>query len=245
MTITDLAELVALIDRRVGKVESAKLTPSQQTSEDLAREAVVELSRSWPRRLVHELAGDGTTRRWVLVSTLNTAGREWLDGYSEIETVFEVYDAGTDDETKRELKAEEFETYLDTNDQAVLFLGPLYGSQTTIRIVYTRPHSINNLDGATSTTVLERQTEALILLGSAIRAGWIARTAADLANRAVGIDQVDYHKIGEAWSIRAQELRKSAIEHAQPTELGAGAAGTSVDWDTESLLVPGVPRLSH
>ena len=239
--ITNIEELLSKVDRKIGQIDTDKLKPSPDAKEEAARDALDEYSGSCPHLKVSEEVGDGSTRRFVLSTLLGTG---WIADTSLVQSVAFVRDANTDTEQVEELAIEDWAVRLDTSEQEVLFLDRAAGTDETIRIRWTSPHTINELDEATVTTVPSRDTEALALLAASKVAEWIARTACDMANRAMGIDQVDFNTFDRRWSDKAKRLRAGAIERLNPTELSAGGAGTSVEWKSDDRL-SGLSRVSH
>lgn len=243
MKLTDVDELKDRTKSIVGDVNSDKLRPSIETETEIVRDALDEFSRATPRRVTGEVDGDGSTRRYVLTTILGGAAG-WIAETSEILDVGIVYDASTDDERIERIAEDKWDKRIETTGAEVLYLRTVVPGGAKLRILYTRPHQINELDSAAETTVPEKWTQALVLLTAAVWAGWISRAASDLANETLGVDQVDYESAATRWARRSEMLRKQAIERMSPKELSAGSAGASIEYDRPTAL-GGIKRVSH
>lgn len=248
MGLTNLADLIGSVQALVGRVESAKLRPASggtpDEQEEIIRTGLDEYSKVRPRVLVYQEQGDGATKRHVLASTITTSGKAWDDDQSELLAVEVVTDPDDDDELVTPTLEADWWLRQDTSEQHVLFLRYATGTTAYLRLHYTLPHTLDGLDGASATTVKDKDAEAVKLLCTAAWADWIARAASDLANESLGVDQVEYQTHAYNWARRARELRRAAVERLAPTQLTVGAAGTSIDWDTDALLGDN-PRVSH
>lgn len=242
---TKLTDLKSAADIKLGNVESAKLQPTDNAKDDAARDALDEYSAVTPRQLVHEQLGDGTTRRFVLQSIV-TGPPAWADGSSQLLTVQFVANPNTQDEEAKELDTETWELQQDTTGKQVLLLEQAPSTAETLRLTWTLPHTIEELDGAGpgTTTVPLRDRIALLLLVTAQLAAWVSRTASDQRATSMGIDQIDFRSIDDRWRRRSEELRKAAISRLGPGEINRGAAGASVDYETKTRLGR-QPRVSH
>jgi hypothetical protein len=244
MPIANLAELRTRIDLRLGRIESERLQPTVEALEESCRSALAELSAIRPRSVVRELAGDGSSRRYVLTTAFADPDG-WVADSSDVLEIGEVSNTGTDDETVDPLGEDDWAIRRGTDGLEVLFVGTPVGVDRVLRIRYSRAHTVTDLDGAAATTVPERETEALVLLATSEAAGWIARTAADLADRgSLGVDQIEFAGFSRRWREFSDVLRKRAAERLGASELVSGGAGTSVEWESESRLGR-LPRVSH
>lgn len=244
MAIANLADLKNRVELRLGRIESQRLEPTSEALEESCRSALAELSSIRPRSIVREIAGDGTTRRFVL-STALADPDGWVAFSSDVLGIEDVSNTGTDDEAVDPLGEDDWAIRIATDGTEVLFLGVAVGTDRHLRIRYSRAHTVEDLDGATVTTVPERDTEPLVLLATSEAAGWIARTAADLADRgSLGVDQVEFAGFSRRWREFSDALRKRAAERLGASELVSGGAGTSVEWESESRLGR-FPRVSH
>ena len=241
--IVDKADAIAKVDRIIAKLDSKKLVPGPDVKDEMLREALDEYSNASPRKITFQTPGSSTTKRYVL-ATLTAGANVWVDEVSQLERVIKAIKPDTDDELEEPYKNDEFSLRVDTAGADVLFLTRAVGASDTLRLIYTRPHEINGLDGATVTTVSAKDSDALALLAASKVASWISRAASDDANQTTGIDQVEFKDIHERWRDRAEELRKDAIERLSPSMLSAGAAGTSIDWERKTAL-GNVERIAH
>lgn len=232
-------EFMARVMRRVGTIDSVKLTPTAEVKPDLADEALAVYEGFRPRERMWEQPGSETERRFVLSETIGG----WQDGTNRIAAVYRVADANQHNEMVEEIDLENWSIEPNTGGKEVLILAGPIGAFYTLRIRYCEPHLVHETDG-TFTTVPDRDTEALTLLGVAAACAWIARTAADMADQNLGSDQVDYGEIGRRWAKRGEEAATKASDLLAPDKTQARAGGGSVSWTSRSPLT-GRSRVSH
>lgn len=241
MPLTKTTALERLLVR-LGQIESPKLAPSTTAQEEALRDALDELSRLRPRRLVFESAS-GSAKRFVLSTTITAAGVSWLDRVSTLEAVAFVSSPNADDEDEELLDETRFTVTTDTAEKDVLFLKAPAGSET-LRLRYTRPHALDGLDGETATTFTTQEEFSFLLLATAWVAGWIARRAADMADLSSGSDRQEMEGWARNWRDVYRDLRKQAVERLAPSELSAGGTGYGVEWESSSRLGD-ADRVSH
>jgi hypothetical protein len=228
-------ELRTIIERRIGKLETTKLMPSREVIDDAVVASLAELDRFSAKRKVHESAGDGATRRFVLEDLVTG----WKNGSDAVSLVAAVVDANTADEVEAKADHDEWRPTFDTSDRDVLLLRYAIPSDQTLRIYYTTPHVVDD----SSSTVPEKVSEVLILMAVADVCEWIARTAADLTDGTFGKTEVDYSEVSDRFANRARRARERAREIFEPEDnLETGAA--SVEWDPRSQLNR-TRRISH
>lgn len=234
-----LDAFTARVLRRLGKVESEKMTPSPEAQADLIGEALDLYDRHRPHAQVHEREGSDVARRFVLPALITG----WRSGTDRVLDVAQVMGANTDDEIEATYPATDWTVTRDTTGQDVLRLAWAPGSGTTLRIRYATPHALHATDAALS-TVPDGDAEALTLLGVTVFAAWIARSAADMANQALGADQVDYSNISSRWDKRGKDAYAAALRLLTPEAETHRASGASVTWESTSLLAR-QPRVGH
>ncbi len=240
LALTEIDDYRIRTMERVGKVKSENLEPSSDVLDSICREALDEFSKILPRQIVTEAVGDGATKRYVLDTLL---GSQWREEPSDIQRIYSVTDANTDAEKQTEIEEETWFMRQGTDGNHALFLPETIGTSTTLRVVWTLPHTVDKLDEATATTVPAKFTEALILLTAAATCEWISRTASTMSNSTIGVDQVDFDPIDIRWAKRAKALRVQASERFQPGLVGSGA-GYATEWNRNTRL-GGSSRISH
>jgi len=237
---TNLTTLKGELARYVA-VSSQKLQPSTDQIEDAVRDALDELSSVRPETLVHEALGDTTTRLYVLPTVI---GALWIADRSTVSGLQKVTDPDTDDENAEAVEDDRWITRDSVAGDRVLHLSDLIGTGASLRIFWTRPLTIDELDTATATTVRAPDTQTLLLLAAERLAQGIARAASDLADNTLGVDQVDFQTFDRRWRERARELREKAEQRLNP-EGTSVATGTSVQYRTSSRLTRGQRRVAH
>lgn len=237
----NLAELKEAALRVLGSVNSQKLEPTGDDQEDAIRDAIDELSKIRPQVRVTDIVGDSTKVRYVLETEV--AG--WDDDLSTLELLEIMTDKQTNSESRRVLEADDYEVRPQEDELLVLKLlnGIIVATGEYLRITWTHPIEVLDLDAAPATTVPKRWKQVTLLLTCERLAGLIARKASDLADNSLGIDQVEFRTFDRRWKERAMELRARAVERLAPSELGATAPGTSIEYETTSRLYG--RRISH
>jgi len=227
MSWTDLATLIIETDSTLGKVESDKLKLTNDEKTAAVRDVLDEFNGVRPIVRVTEIVGTGT-RRYVL----ETAVAGWDAGFSAIEQLYIVTQPGTSDEQARELSEESYDVRLtaDATPKHALFLAAAPSTSETLRIAWSLPHTVKDLDAATATSIGSADKQAFLLLVAAEFARKITCRASDLADHSMGLDQVDYRSPERTWRQNAKHLRDRAVQRLAPGELSTGAAGSSTEW---------------
>ncbi len=239
---TKLSEYRDNAIRLLGTITSQKLKPAEDDADDAARDALDEVSAVAPQTNVHEEAGDGASRMFDLATTI---GSDWVEGSSRVAYIESVTGANTDAEVAAELKSgSTWLVKLNTAGASILWVdsAAMPATGTTLRIYWETPHTLQDLDGATATTVPPRVKQFYLLLGAERLARLVARKACDLADNTTGVDQVDFDQFHRRWTIRANEFRKLATERVNPEDFVTGE-GTAVEWQSKSQF--GRTRISH
>jgi hypothetical protein len=239
---SNLSELREEVRRRLGALESTKLAPSEAEEEDSIRDVLSEFNRIRPQRFTSEIAGDGSQRRFVLATEL-AGPPTWVDNASELLSLELVTGANTDDERVLELDDAEWEIRQTTAGDLVLFVATAPGASETLRFTWSLPQTLDDLDGASATTIHEQDKPVFVLLVAAECAELIARKASDLADHTLGVDQVDFQSYQRRWRVNADRLHKRAEQRLVPSVLSAGGSGIGTEWETRNTF--GRPRISH
>lgn len=223
---------------KIGDVESPELKPSETVLGICIDAGVNQYSRLRPRTVVVEVAGDGTTRRYVL----NTALTLWNPEYSKLAKVALVESANLDSEIETEYKDSMLSRRKDSSGNDVLFVTETVAVGKDIRFEFTALHTID-LTTPGNTTIPDFDTDLLTALSASYVASWIARKASDLANVQLGATEVDYGRLRSHWSTRSNELLREASEMIDPKMMSHASTGVAVEWKSESRLAP--RRISH
>ena len=222
---------------RLGRVESSKLKPTTNAIEAAVADAIDEYSKRKPRDLVHQQAGDDTTKRVVLTDTVT----DWITGTSRVVNLSRVSDPDSDDEVEYEYEEKDWRVVKDTTGKDVLLFTYAVGTGNTLRIRWQNLHTIHDSDSAL-TTIPEGDTEICTLFALVYLERWIARTAYDLSDSGFGADQVDYEMLGKRWDQRADHDFDDALKRISPES--AGGTGGSVEWPSESIIAK-QSRIAH
>ena len=223
MTPSTLAQLEARLAARL--VDAANLVWSTATLDEALRSALAEYSAAVP-----------LTAETVI--TLPGAGREIaLSGLADLLSVSEVWwpFATTGAEVWPPNQVAGFRVYWD-DAQPVLFLSSKSGSQPQLgdglRLWYTKPHTIQNLDSAAITTVFASHESGLV--GGA--AGYAA--GSETLNQ-VGTVRLDPSEVPELRTWAAERLREfrawlASIKAGAPTHGEPYGPGWGLDkWDKQ------------
>lgn len=238
--IVDLATVKTEIEERLPEPASTNLQASSDQKNDFVQDALDVFSKALPRTIVFDQVGDGSTRRFVLETLLNGAGNEWVDRTSTLELVQLVTDPDGDDERVGDLEPDDWTVRRSAAGEDVLFLNSSVGTTLTMRLHYTRPHAVKDLDSAAASTIAEADGSAFLYLAMAAYSRWITAKASELKNQALGIDDVNLDELAARYKERTEELRELAKTRLSAA---AGGAGTMVDWERDTALGP--KRISH
>lgn len=239
--IGDLATIRAAVEARLGAIDAAKLRPSASSLDESILGAVEVYSMHRPRRVTFEIAGDGSTRRFVLADALS-GWKNQSDGVARLEV---VSDAGTSSEFAEEVAADAFVVEVDTAGRDVLrLLDAAVPVGSVLRISAVTSHRIGATD-ANETTILAKDREAFLLLAVAKVADLVARSASDLADSHLGGAEVDYSSVADRWAERAKDARREALSTLSPKRSESSTGGGAfVEWTEESFLAR-QRRVSH
>lgn len=238
MSIGTEVTLKTDIAQKLGSIDTPDLTPDDTALGTFVDFALRKYNQLRPQVKVHEAAGDGTTRRFVLDDLTG-----WAPSFSAVNYVASVADKDTDDEDETRYPAEDLVFRRSAADKDVLFLPVAVGTGQDLRIVYRIPHVIHASVDA-STTVPDQEKQLFVTMGAATGALWIARKAGDLQNTVIGASEVDYRRMREHWSQRAKELDAEASELLDPKITAGPGVAKAVQWKTKSRMT-GRPRVSH
>ncbi len=223
---------------KIGDIASVELKPGEDVLDICIDAGVNQYSRLRPRTVVVEVAGDGTTKRYIL----NTALTLWNPDFSNIAKVAKVTDTNTDIEVESEFKDSQLSQRRDSSGNDVLFVTEIVETGKVIRFEHTALHTID-LAVPTDTTIPDFDTDFLTALSASYVASWIARKASDLANVQLGVSEIDYGRLRSHWSTRSNELLREASEMIDPKMMSHASTGTAIEWKSESRLAP--RRISH
>lgn len=221
--------------------EGSKTTaPTVDAQADCLNQAIDWYDQMRPLRLTFQTGGDGVTRRFVLATLIGAA---WVAGTSEVVAASSVTDPDGNDEKVRAFELDEWSQIKASNGADVLMIAEAVPTGTTLRLIWTSPHTVHT-DDAALTTIPTKDADAFVSMFAAKLARWISRRASEAAASSFGADQVDMEPISERWKRRAAELEKEATERLSPTTENISSAGASVEWRDESAIT-GSNRIGH
>jgi hypothetical protein len=223
---------------KLGEIKSPEMQPNDDVLDVCIDAGVNQYSRLRPRTIVQEIAGDGTTRRYVLDDVLTL----WAPGFSILARVASVSDKDTDDEKETEIPDGDIARRRSAAHKDVLFLAQTITTGVDLRLEYTTNHSIH-VDTPANTTIPDIDTDFLTAMTASYAAYWIARKASDLANTSLGSSETSYWRLRAHWAERAKELMREASEYVDPKMVSHESAGVAKEWTSESRLAP--RRISH
>jgi hypothetical protein len=224
------------VENKVGQVDSPKLDPSNDILDLCIEAGLNQYTRLRPRKVVEEIAGTGSQKRYVLDTELGN----WESGFSAIAKVVSVQNRNTDDEIEEEFSS--FDVRRNIDDEDVLFLPEATSATEHVRIQYTANHVIDE-ETVGNTTVPDIDTDFLTAICASYVAYWIARKASDLSNTSLGSSETSYWRLRQHWAERAKELMREASEYIDPKMVSHESAGVAQEWKSESRIAP--RRISH
>lgn len=218
---------------RLGSIVSKTFTPTTEAKDDCLNATIAWYDQIRPLRKIHQSAGDGSSRRFVLATLI---GASWAVGDSQVESVAVVSSPDTSNEVSTDVPVDQWQQDKAINSVDILMLGASVDAGSTLRIRWSAPHTVHATD-ASLTTIPTKDADAFLSMFAAYLARWISRRASDDASASIGADQIDAEPIGERWARRAKELEKMANERiSAPPADSLSPAGTSIDWDVQSTL---------
>lgn len=217
-----LSEFVDRVLVLLGKIESDKLSIPAETQNALAGHALAEFDRAAPRSTTHEQAGDGTSRRFLLESAISG----WQNGSFRVVETWRVYDANAHNEWPVPVS---FSVRQDVDGKDVLYLEETIGAGNVLRVAYGRAHALDASD-PTKSSIPAHQVQALDMFGVAHFAGWVARTAADLADQSLGATEIDYSQVSSRWAQQERSARERARDLLVPSGSSSPSAASYVEW---------------
>lgn len=185
--------------------------------------ALEEHSNNFPRKVVKDFAGDGSTFQFNLT---DASGSEWKNEFSVIKSI-ELPTGQRPPSFLRDLDYTVFQGDPDDDgdlEEVLQILSTTPSATETVRIVHTALHTIKDLLSATATTLDENHRYAFTFLAAAYCAEAIARHLQRKASASVGEDVLSFGTQSDQWETRAETLRKKY-------DNGVGkesAAGTSL-----------------
>jgi hypothetical protein len=235
--LSDLRDAIVL---KLGTVEAPKLAPPPEALNQFIDAGVIQFSHIRPRRIVNEINGDGSTRRFILSSSLTN----WVEDFSGISKVYGVSDANDNNETQTPFDADEWEVRPSVSSGSILFIGRAVGTSDVLRLIYTTTHVVD-ASAEADTSITAPDKEALITVCAIYGAYWIARKSMDLANTQMGVNEdLGFGQLRDHWRQRAKDLTEEAATLLGSKSIIQKSAAVSIQWDPDSKLTKR-PRLFH
>lgn len=230
MLLTNLADTRTQVSLKLAQASASAIALSPTELDDAISEALDYFNVLAPKEGVHEQAGTGLIKRVVLSDDVT----DWKDETSSVSEVQEVIDPNTDEETIAVLIRGGWRTARSADGKDILYVEEATPADRTLRINWTTPHTLTDLEGATVTTIPERHSQTLLLLATSTGAALIAAKATDLANANLGANVVDLSEFTGKWLAISRDRRRMAEKR-----LGGNpgqSVGVSVNWRTGRRL---------
>jgi hypothetical protein len=214
-----------------------KLQPDDK--DRLLSQAVLIYAKDRPRKIIHELTGNGTSYDFAMPSS-------WIEGFSSIIS-------------KIEYPADDYQNPVHIEDDEWVFFQKLVSGVTTkyirfttftpasskkARFLYTLPHTLND----TTNTITDNDIEAVIALTAALCFWALAAKFAQTTDPTIDADVIDYQRKSDLYTTLAKE--KLAIYNSLmglgAEAKGAAAATAGVEIKDLDILFPwGEDYLTH
>ena len=240
-TVPNLAEVKNKVLERLLIVDDSVLRLDDKEIEDAISNGLDYFNIVAPLDQVHQEVGDGSKRRFVLTGGGIT---DWVASVSHVSDVAFVGKPDTDEEQIHSLRKESWIQSVATAGEEVLTTSSVCPSNETVRINWYTESVIEDLDGATSTTISERYTEAFYLYATYAGALAVTRKAARLKQSSYGADITSLSEIYDRWVEIARSLKKEADSRIGSIRGSVRGIGQSVVWSTRSRFGGGF-RISH
>lgn len=230
MAIGIRSALVPILQRMLGGSLNSNLEPSQETIDDAINNAIDQYGKYRPNYKIKDTAGDGASKRFAL-ATLITG---WVPGTYQIASVGTVDGVGTaNEEEEVPIAFESWSVYKNSSGAEILLIAAPISTSATMRVRYTVPHVVHTTDPLQS-TIPEIDTESFKMLAVAYLCDWISRKASDITNASLNVDLTFDKDVPEAWSKRAVELVKLAVERLSGAGASPPSSGAAIDWPRRS-----------
>jgi hypothetical protein len=200
--------------------------------QDALREALTTYDADVPRQIIEDLSGDGTKYDFTLTN--------WVDRFSSISNV----EYPTGERPARYLEDDDFIIYRTATTTGLRLQELTPGTGQTVRVTYTARHTIDGLDGATTTTVLAWHENAVVsLAASRCLLRFATRYLHEQGGSMLDADVVDRQSKSDIARRLAGTLAQSYRDELR-IESGVVAAGGVIDWDL-SFAGSGAAKLTH
>jgi hypothetical protein len=240
MAVGTRIDFRAKIERKLGKVESSRLKPSNDNLNDFIDEGIAYLNTIRARRRTYQVQGDDTKQRFVLSDDI----ADWAKNFSVVEPpVLLVTNTDTDTEETDELEREDWRFYTADDEDEVLILQDAVSTERYLRFTYTLPYVVDE-SVANNTTIPDGLEHLLLAVCASRGASWISRSASELSNVELGASEMSTDDIRDAWAARASELWEEAAGIINPSKVDTGG-GTSIEYGPQRSRLTGRHRFSH
>lgn len=240
-TVPKLADLKNKVLERLLIVDDSVLRLDDQEIEDAISNGLDYFNIVAPLDRVHQEVGDGSKRRFVLTGG-GISG--WVESVSHVSDVAFVGKPDTDEELIRSLRKESWIQSIATGGGDVLTTSSVCPSNETVRINWFTESTIEDLAGATTTTIPERYTEAFYLYATYAGALAVTRKAARLKQANYGADITSLDEVYQRWVEIARSLKKEADSRIGSIRGSVKGVGQATNWATRSRFGGG-HRISH
>ncbi len=228
-------DLATLIERMRSRLQDVAGLLDAATEGDLyqaVRDGLEQYDDDAPRVLVADIAGDGVTYDFAL-----PAG--YVDGFSRITAV--EYPAGQRQPVY--LEPTDWHIYRTPTTTKLRLRWHTPTSGETVRVSYTARHTVEDLDGATTTTVPAWHRQAFLALCTARAFSRLAARFVHEQEATLAIDSVERSsKVDQARKLAEALLRE--YRELVGVRGGEAPAAVRLDWST-SVAGSGAVRLTH
>lgn len=202
-----------------------------------ARAALLRHTVDMPQELLTEFVGDGS-QYYPLGSGNNLAS--WSEGISSILWIdypaAVIASDGDPNLLDERLDWTIFPAILESVRTLYLYF-PNHNPSTseTMRIAYTAPHTLNELDSASATTILDGFEQAFYHLGAGYALLEFAGLMAPKGNPIIQADVTDHNDVTERLRTQASKWFREYFIAIGLDPKGVGGTGTGwIDWDIAS-----------
>lgn len=228
-----MAENLETLTLRVGSVlqDTPGLLGAGSEVVDGIRDALEQYSLDAPRTVVADVAGDGSTYDLALPSA-------FVDGFARVVTI--EYPAGAREPTY--LDSADWRLYRTASATTLRLVQATPAVGETVRLTFTAPHTIEQLDTATVTTIPSYHTQAFVYLATAKCLQRLADRFLHEQEATLNLDSVERGgKADQARRLIGTLL--AAYRDSVGVTGGAPAAMQVLDWD--SPVHQGLFGLTH
>ena len=203
--MSKIAEYVQLTRQIVLEANGATQHDSGEDAyQNFVRRGLRRYSIDKPNIKVSAFAGIDST--YITVNSSNLPS--YVDGFSKIEGIEASAPTISDNERPSFIDRDKWDLYRDDTELRIHFKSHKPRTTDTIRVSYTIPHTIDELDGETTDSVMSQDREAIILYAASQAILALASRASGTSDPTLRADVVNYRT-------KSQELIKLSEQYKQ------------------------------